>query len=77
MGDNIITPLAGESVMAKGIEHTPWTQSTHSNTRDVKAQPPLDGYLKFRPSRSMRQYVGRRLKAGELYLPGRSSLRAD
>ena len=38
-GDKITTPLAGESVMANGIEHTPWTQGTHSIARGVEAQP--------------------------------------
>ena len=42
-GDNITTPITGESMMTKRIEHTPWTQGTHSTTRGVKAQPPLDG----------------------------------
>ena len=40
-GDNITT---GESMMAKRIKHTPWTQGTHRTTSSVKAQPPLDGY---------------------------------
>ena len=40
-GDNITTD---ESVMAKRIKHTPWTQGTHETTSSVKAQPPLDGF---------------------------------
>ena len=33
--DNITTSYAGETMMAKGIEHTPCTQGTHSTAIEV------------------------------------------